>query len=75
MSARLGRRATGEAFRVHAADACTECGSAVEGWIAFNRRSRVVGSEGFLVCADGLVCDACLEARGAAVARGATAGV
>jgi hypothetical protein len=73
MTARVGRRATGEAFRVRASDVCSECGSPIEGWIAFNLRSRVVGSGGFLVCANGLVCDECLETRGVPVSRASCA--
>ena len=38
---------------------------AVEGWIAFNRESRVVASDGFMICAKGLTCDECLAKEGA----------
>lgn len=60
---------TGEAFRIHISEVCLACGNPVEGWIAFNRESRIVGSEGFMVCARGLVCDECLVRRGAPTSR------
>jgi hypothetical protein len=60
----LGSAATGEKFRVQASGPCSECGRSVEGWIAFSRDQRVVGSEGFMVCAKGLMCDDCLAKRG-----------
>jgi hypothetical protein len=56
---------TGEAFRVQVAGSCSDCGRAVEGWIAFNRESRVVASDGFMICAKGLTCDECLAKEGA----------
>ena len=60
------RPSTGEAFRVLAVGTCVVCIAPVEGRIAFNRESRVVDSEGFLVTPKGLTCDACLAERGAA---------
>jgi hypothetical protein len=60
---------TGEAFRIHTSDVCLACGNPVEGWIAFNRESRVVGSESFIVSARGLVCDECLARSGVPTSR------
>ena len=60
------RPSLGEAFRVLAEGTCVVCSAQVEGRIAFNRESRVVDSEGFLVSPKGLTCDACLAEQGAA---------
>ena len=60
----MSERFIGEAFRLQASGACTECGRQVQGWVAFNRESRVVGSEGFLICAKGVSCDECLAKSG-----------
>ena len=32
----------------------------MRGWIAFNKKSQIVNSEGFMVFEDGLTCDACI---------------
>ena len=59
----------GEIFRLEAAGICTKCGRRVEGWIAFGNvdpsrpesgPSVIVDSGGFMVFAEGIVCDACL---------------
>jgi len=60
------RPSIGEAFRVLASGACVVCSAQVEGRIAFNRESRVVDSDGFMVTPKGLTCDVCLAERGAA---------
>lgn len=60
------RPSTGEAFRVLAVGTCVVCTAPIEGRIAFNRESRVVDSEGFLVSPKGLTCDSCLAEQGVA---------
>ena len=60
------RPSTGEAFRVLAVGTCVVCSAEIEGRIAFNRESRVVDSEGFLVSPKGITCDPCLAKQGVA---------
>jgi hypothetical protein len=55
-------KSPGESFRVEARGECTACGKQVDGWIAFDQESRIVDSGGFVVFAQGLTCDECLNA-------------
>ena len=59
----------GEIFRVEATGTCTKCGERREGWIAFGNAdadapergpSVIVDTGGFMVFAEGIVCDECL---------------
>lgn len=56
-------------FRIEAAGRCMRCERRVEGWIAFGDAdpsrqglgaSVIVDSGGFMVFAEGIVCDDCL---------------
>lgn len=51
----------GEAFRLDAAGICTTCGKRVEGWIAFNEATQIIDSGGFMIFANGIACDKCIE--------------
>jgi hypothetical protein len=63
------RKSPGESFRVEATAECTRCGQPAAGWIAFGSLDPndaaagptvIVDSGGFMVFADGIVCDGCI---------------
>lgn len=65
----MERPSPGESFRLDASGTCTRCERRIAGWIAIGSGdltnptagpSIIVDSGGFMVFAEGIVCDRCL---------------